>query len=290
MKAEELYKGIIEIDDRYIEESRETKLNAKHITWKRYTAVAACLCLIALSAVVAFHGKERPAEVYHLSLVQDSAQGQDTAEICTLSFTDQSTDIKHFVTLEDGTMIPAVFVPATFHDSNSNDVDMTLEEAQSFAYMDLDTAPAELRETILKAREVIIYSQSWVADGLEAYITSPDGTKRSVPAFSELFPGWELPTIDPSLSTMTPDGLGRDAKYGVFVEIAEIMNDYIMGRVTSASTPFQTGQRIQVYFPEDFDVSQLRKGTVQFVSYYGKDCDGANGTVRADEISAYYGD
>lgn len=290
MKAEELYKGIIEIDDRYIEESRETKLNAKHITWKRYTAVAACLCLIALSAVVAFHGKERPAEVYHLSLVQDSAQGQDTAEICTLSYTAQSTDIKHFVTLEDGTMIPAVFVPATFHDSNSNDVDMTLEEAQSFAYMDLDTAPAELRETILKAREVIIYSQSWVADGLEAYITSPDGTKKSVPAFSELFPGWELPTIDPSLNTMTPDGLGRDAKYGVFVEIAEIMNDYIMGRVTSASTPFQAGQSIQVYFPEDFDVSQLRKGTVQFVSYFGKDCDGANGTVRADEISAYYGD
>ena len=290
MKAEELYKGIIEIDDRYIEESRETKLNAKHITWKRYTAVAACLCLIALSAVVAFHGKERPAEVYHLSLIQDSAQGQDTAEICTLSYTAQSTDIKHFVTLEDGTMIPAVFVPATFHDSSSNDVDMTLEEAQSFAYMDLDTAPAELRETILKAREVIIYSQSWVADGLEAYITSPDGTKRSVPAFSELFPGWELPTIDPSLSTMTPDGLGRDAKYGVFVEIAKIMNDYIMGRVTSASTPFQAGQSIQVYFPEDFDVSQLRKGTVQFVSYFGKDCDGANGTVRADEISAYYGD
>lgn len=290
MKAEELYKGIIEIDDRYIEESRETKLNAKHITWKRYTAVAACLCLIALSAVVAFHGKERPAEVYHLSLIQDSAQGQDTAEICTLSYTAQSTDIKHFVTLEDGTMIPAVFVPATFHDSNSNDVDMTLEEAQSFAYMDLDTAPAELRETILKAREVIIYSQSWVADGLEAYITSPDGTKRSVPAFSELFPGWELPTIDPSLNTMTPDGLGRDAKYGVFVEIAEIMNDYIMGRVTSASTPFQAGQSIRVYFPEDFDVSQLRKGTVQFVSYFGKDCDGANGTVRADEISAYYGD
>ena len=290
MKAEELYKGIIEIDDRYIEESRETKLNAKHIAWKRYTAVAACLCLIALSAVVAFHGKERPAEVYHLSLVQDSAQGQDTAEICTLSYTAQSTDIKHFVTLEDGTIIPAVFVPATFHDSNSNDVDMTLEEAQSFAYMDLDTAPAELRETILKAREVIIYSQSWVADGLEAYITSPDGTKKSVPAFSELFPGWELPTIDPSLNTMTPDGLGRDAKYGVFVEIAEIMNDYIMGRVTSASTPFQAGQSIQVYFPEDFDVSQLRKGTVQFVSYFGKDCDGANGTVRADEISAYYGD
>lgn len=294
MKAEELYKGIIEIDDRYIEESRETKLNAKHIAWKRYAAIAACLCLIAASSVILFHGKKEHISdyerVYHLSVFQVNMKGQETAEICTLSYTDQGSDLEHFVTLADGTMVPAVFVPATFHDSSSNDVDMTLEEARSFAYMDLDTAPAELQETIQKAREVIIYSQSWVADGFEAYISSPDGTKRSVPAFSELFPGWELPTIDPSLNTMTPDGLGRDAKYGVFVEIAEIMNDYMLGRVTSASTPFQAGQSIQVYFPEDFDVSQIRKGTVQFVSYYGKDCDGANGTVRADEICVYYGD
>ena len=52
MKAEELYKGVIEIDDRFIEEAQETKRNGKHYAWKRYAAAAACLCLIAASAII----------------------------------------------------------------------------------------------------------------------------------------------------------------------------------------------------------------------------------------------
>ncbi len=130
MKADELYKGVIEIDDRFIEEAQETKRNVKHHAWKRYAAAAACLCLIAVSAIIDFHAKEHPAagsaEAYHLSLLQGSSQGQEATEICTLSYSDHGTDLEHFVTLADGTMIPAVFVPASADHDCSDDADMTL--------------------------------------------------------------------------------------------------------------------------------------------------------------------
>ena len=294
MKADELYKGVIEIDDRFIEEAQETKRNVKHHAWKRYAAAAACLCLIAVSTIIVFHGNERPAagsaEAYHLSLLQGSSQGQEATEICTMTCSDPSVDYEHFVTLADGTVIPAVFVPASEDHDRSDDIEMTLEEAKAFAYMDLDTAPAELQETIQKAREVIIYSQSWVADGFECYVTSPDGTRKTIPSFSELFPGWELPAIDPNELSVTADGLGSSAEYGIFVEVTEIKKDYMICQTTSSLSPFQAGQIVHVYFPADFDVSSVEKGEIQFVSFYGKDCDGASRTVIAQGISAYHGD
>ena len=206
-----------------------------------------------------------------------------------MSYSDHSADLEHFVTLEDGTVIPAVFVPVSEDHDRSDDADMTLEEAQSFAYMDLDAAPAELQETIRKAREVIIFSQSWVADGFECYVTSPDGTRETIPSFSELFPGWELPAIDPNELSVTADGLGSSAEYGIFVEVSEIHDDYLTGQTTSALAPFRAGQSVRVYFPTDFDVSSVEKGEIRFVSFYGKDCDGASGTVFAQKISAYQG-
>lgn len=283
MKREELYKGIIEIEDRYIEEARERKLNRRHQGWKRYLAAAACLCLIAVSAAVLFHGNEQPA-AYQLRLYQDPAEGQEATELCTLTYIDHSTDLAHLATRADGTVIPAVFVAADH--SSADDEGMTLEEAQAFAYMDLDTAPTELQETIRKAREVIIYSRSWVADGFECYVTAPDGTVETVPAFSELFPDWELPTVDFGELSMTADGLGRDAKYGIFVEVTEIQKDCMLCRATSSTTPFQAGQSLQVYFPAGFDGSGVKKGEIRFVSFYGKACDDAARTVYADEISA----
>ena len=293
MKADELYKGVIEIDDRFIEEAQDTKRNGKHHAWKRYAAEAACLCLIVASTIIVFHGNEHPAagsvEAYHLSLLQGSSQGQEATEICTLSYSDHGTELKHFVTLADGTVIPAVFVPAATDHERSDDADMTLEEAQSFAYMDLDAAPAELQETIRKAREVIIYSRAWVADGFECYVTSPDGTRETIPSFSELFPGWELPAIDPNELSVTADGLGSSAEYGIFVEVTESRDDYLTGKTTSALAPFRTGQSVRVYFPADFEISSVEKGIIRFVSFYGKDCDGASGTIFAQEISAYQG-
>ena len=44
-------------------------------------------------------------------------------------------------------------------------VELTVENVSHYAYMDLDVAPAELRGTILEAREQIIFAHSWVAEG-----------------------------------------------------------------------------------------------------------------------------
>lgn len=71
-------------------------------------------------------------------------------------------------------------------------VTMTVED---YAYMDIETAPASMRGTILEAREAIIYSESWSVDG-NSYVTYPDGTIEVLPKFSDLFPDWDVPTAD----------------------------------------------------------------------------------------------
>lgn len=80
-----------------------------------------------------------------------------------------------------------------------------IEAAKEIAYMDVDSASVEMQERILEAREVIIESKSWVADGWTATITHADGTVENVPTFSECFPGWDVPickSADTMRSTM----------------------------------------------------------------------------------------
>ncbi len=288
---EKLYQSIIDIDDKYIEEAQETKQNRIRAMWKRYMAIAACLCLAAVAASAIFYGNAQPMaedeEIYNLRLFQNAAQGQEAREIFTLSYTDNSTEIEYPITRADGARIPAVFVPASSDNNSGNGTDMTLAEAASFAYMDVDTAPDELQEKILAAREVIIYSKSWVADGFACYILSPDGTQKTVPSFSELFPGWEIPTIDIDEHAFTLDGLGEHEKYGILVAVSEINTDYMVCQTTSSLAPFAAGQSVHVYFPANFDASCVEKGKTMMVSFYGKDCDGASGTVYAQEIWRY---
>ena len=69
-----------------------------------------------------------------------------------------------------------------------------LEEAKKIAYQDPKTASEETRARILEARKLIINSASWVADGYEGYTVDQNGNKTPLPHFSDLFPGWELPT------------------------------------------------------------------------------------------------
>lgn len=72
------------------------------------------------------------------------------------------------------------------------------EEAQDFAYLDPENASPEMREKILSARNTIIFSTDWVADGFEMRVEDRDGNViQRLPHFSELFPGWDLPVYDP---------------------------------------------------------------------------------------------
>lgn len=78
-----------------------------------------------------------------------------------------------------------------------SDVDVALAKAAKIAYLDLEDASAEMREEILAAREEIIFSTDWVADGYTAYVEDQDGNIiRTLPAFSEVFPDWDLPVSE----------------------------------------------------------------------------------------------
>lgn len=67
-------------------------------------------------------------------------------------------------------------------------------QIQNYAYMELESAPADLKSKIVEARNTIINNESWVADGYDMYIIDVDGSQKEVPHFSELFPSdWELP-------------------------------------------------------------------------------------------------
>ena len=64
--------------------------------------------------------------------------------------------------------------------------------------MNLDQASEAMQEKILQAREEIIFSKSWVADGLQGFVYDKDGNViEEVPQFSEIFPAdWDMPTFD----------------------------------------------------------------------------------------------
>jgi len=75
-----------------------------------------------------------------------------------------------------------------------------VEAAREIAYMDVETASAEMQERILEARETIINSENWVADDFEATLVREDGTTTNLPQFSELFPGWDIPVDESAVA------------------------------------------------------------------------------------------
>jgi|GEM_PF-5196825 len=69
------------------------------------------------------------------------------------------------------------------------------ESFEPIAYMDLETADEEMRGKILEARNKIIFSKSWVADGIESGGADPDNNTVTVPQFYDIFPlDWDIPT------------------------------------------------------------------------------------------------
>lgn len=79
-----------------------------------------------------------------------------------------------------------------------------IADAMEYAYRDLDSASEDEQALILEARNTIIYSVSWVADGYEMEIIDADGTVEEVPSFSELFPDWDIPTVECDEASTSP--------------------------------------------------------------------------------------
>lgn len=82
-------------------------------------------------------------------------------------------------------------------------MDSSMASVKALAYMDLESAPVAMQDDILRAREQIIFGdQAWTVDGAVSLICA-DGTVEMLPEFSDLYPGWDIPTRDISESNYT---------------------------------------------------------------------------------------
>lgn len=160
---------------------------------------------------------------------------------------------------------------------------MTREEAEEYAYQDYDTASPEMQTRILEARNAIIYSEAWVADGYSACImdTETGEVVRTLPAFSELFPGWALPVTDSG--DVTKDGLGADCLYGLELRILQVDGRELRCSVSEGMNGFTTGQTVTVLLPEG-NTDEFYEGDRLFLSYLGENCDMTGGTIQAESI------
>lgn len=75
--------------------------------------------------------------------------------------------------------------------------DISKMSVEMVAHMDLDSASPATKEAILAARNEIIYGdQAWTVNGAVTLIDLENGTEEKIPEFSELFPGWDVPTVE----------------------------------------------------------------------------------------------
>ncbi len=89
------------------------------------------------------------------------------------------------------TVVSAANVPTKAPEAIKDELTL----ASQYAYQDLETASPEQKEKILKARETIIFSKEWVADGHTCFVEDSTGEiVRVLPTFSEVFPeDWDVP-------------------------------------------------------------------------------------------------
>ena len=78
---------------------------------------------------------------------------------------------------------------------NVYDTTVSENNAESWAYQDYNSATASEKAHILKARSIVMQQTDWVLDGIEAYYVAPDGTREALPAFSEVFPNWDITQV-----------------------------------------------------------------------------------------------
>lgn len=117
---------------------------------------------------------------------------------------------KVFTTLFAAVLLASSFTcMAAETPQQASDATATLAEAETYAYLDLDSASPAMKEKILASRNTIIYSKDWVADGHTGYVTDVVTGEiiEPLPSFSSLFPDWDLPVntaASPALSLEPP--------------------------------------------------------------------------------------
>ena len=298
MKTERLLNQIGEIDDRYIAEAAPAAKKEAKPRRIRWAAAAACLCLAGIGLFAAIRGG-RPSKA-EVSFPTTSISYR--VELTSESGGDEQWDPAHvqLITADQGICLPAS--PKSPDDTGAGEVslyvppieaptegsgEMSVEEAEEYAYLDLDSATEEMKEKILEARRTLIFHSSWVADGYSGNIVNViTGEVEPLPTFSELFPGWDLPVYDTSQEHVTQDGLGVNCLYGLELTVVQVADDFLRGAARKPMNRFDADQIITVYPPENGSMNTLdvKAGDSVFISYFGKNCSMSDSVIRAEAI------
>jgi hypothetical protein len=280
------------IDDRLISGAIAYQGSGKRPGRVKWGALAACLCLAAIGAAALWDRGSRsvscaaeptaPAAVIQVSLSKTASVSEGGAEAAI-----------RFVSAGDGLFLAAdgeaagdvagFVAPDDAQDHRGES--MSREEAEALAYLDPDSAEGEMKDRILEARRIIIFSTSWVADGYSGCVQNVKTGEiiRTLPTFSELFPGWELPVLPDTKDRITADGLGADCLYGLTIRILAVNEIGVTGVSLEPMNMFGTDREITVYLPEGTTAGDLglKSGDTVFVSYYGSSCSLSEGSIRA---------
>lgn len=288
------------IDDRLISGAITYQGGGKKPGKVKWGALAACLCLVVIGAAAIWGHSSRhvgcaaeptnPAAVIQVSISKNDSvsEGQGNVVIPLVSARDglclsadgemaggeASKEITVFIAPDD----------AQVHKDES----MSREEAEALAYLDLDSVADEMKSRVLEARRILIFSTSWVADGFSGSVQNVKTGEiiRTLPTFSELFPGWDLPVLPDTKDQITADGFGADCLYGLSVKITIVNESNVIGVLQEPMNMFDADREITVYLPEGTTAGALglKTGDTVFVSYYGNSCSLSEGSIRAYAI------
>lgn len=143
----------------------------------------------------------------------------------------------------------------------------------AIAYSEIDESTTEAeREQILEARSEIIYSHSWVADGLSACILDENGNVEEIlPQFSEIFPeDWEEPIEKTSIEEQDDAVIPMSTKY----DWCPFYNDSVFLKVPSATDTAPFCQFATTAFSGTYNeyrvVEVVTKGIRNYPSEVGK--------------------
>ncbi len=266
----------------------------------KWGALAACLCLAVIGAVTIWGRGSRsvgcaaeptnPAAVFQVSISKNDSvsDGQASTVIPLVSAMD-GVCLTADGEMADGEISKAITVFVAPDDTQVHkDESMSREEAEALAYLDLDSAEDEMKDRILEARRILIFSTSWVADGFSGSVQNVKTGEiiRTLPTFSELFPGWDIPVLPDTKDQITTDGLGADCLYGLSVKITLVNETNLIGVSQEPMNMFDTDREITIYLPEDTTAGALglKTGDTVFVSYYGSGCSLSESSIKAYEI------
>ena len=304
MKRDKLLDCIGHVDDQLIEKAADytwKENRRKHPLWLyKSAAIAASLVLVIFGAVAVINGGNETeistADTQAAKTCQVLVTKEYAADEQANNSTVQVVSSRQSAVLstgneqadgETGKDISAHVAPESTEENNAEV--MSLDEAKEYAYLDYESATEEMKEKILEARNVIIFSSDWVADGYSGSIQNVETGEivKELPAFSELFPGWDMPVYPETAEQITEDGLGTDCLYGMPFEILQINTTNIVCRSAESVNMLDEGQIITIYLPDSNtpESLELKEGNLIFVSYYGKNCSIADGTIYAESIN-----